>query len=123
MTTTTDTTRARDALLELHRGLLRAQRVQVERTDGRMSANELLQAAVADLRFGWLTQLSELIADLDRARAEADGEAVGEALARARELLTAPDPSTWFGGRYLEMLQDHPDVVFAHRDATAALTD
>ena len=61
MTTTTDITRARNALLELHRRLLAAQRIQTERSDGRMSANELLQAAVADPRFGWLTRLSELI--------------------------------------------------------------
>ncbi len=122
MTTTTDITRARAALLELHRCLLSAQQIQAERDDGRMSANELRQAAVADLRFGWLTRLSELIARLDGARAEADTEAVDAALAEARELLAAPDPATWFGTRYLQMLQDHPEVVFAHRDATAALT-
>ena len=122
MTTTTDIRRARAALLELHRCLLGAQRIQVERDDGRMSANELLQAAVADVRFGWLTRLSELIARLDGARAEADTEAIDAALDDARELLVAPDPTTSFGARYLETLQDHPDVVFAHRDATAALT-
>ena len=121
MTTTTDITRARNALLELHRRLLAAQRIQTERSDGRMSANELLQAAVADPRFGWLTRLSELITRLDGARAEADTTAIDAALAEARELLTAPDPSTAFGARYLQTLQDHPDVVFAHRDATAAL--
>ena len=121
MTTTTDITRARDALLELHRSLLRAQRTQVERADGRMSANEVLQAAVADARFSWLTRLSELIAGLDGARAEADTAGVDAALAEARRLLAAPDPSTPFGARYLQTLQDHPDVVFAHRDVTAAL--
>ncbi len=121
MTTTIDTTRARDALLDLHRRLLRAQQIQVERSDGRMSANELLQAAVADARFGWLTRLSELIAALDGARADADTEAIDAALAEARGLLAAPDPSTTFGARYLQTLQDHPDVVFAHRDATTAL--
>jgi hypothetical protein len=123
MTTTTDTQRARDALLELHRRLLRAQQIQVERSDGRMSANELLQAAVVDARFGWLTRLSELVAGLDHARSEADAEATDAALAEARELLAAPDPGTTFGSRYLQTLQDHPDVVFAHRDATAALAD
>ena len=43
------------------------------------------------------------------------------ALATARGLLAPPDPSTWFGARYLQTLQERPDVVFAHRDATAAL--
>jgi hypothetical protein len=123
MTTTgIDTTRARAALLELHRQLLHAQRVQAERFSGRMSASEFLQAAAEDLRFSWLTQLSALIAALDQARADADTAATDDALDRARDLLFPPDADTAFGRRYLQALQDHPDVVFAHRDATLALT-
>jgi hypothetical protein len=114
-------TPARSALLELHRRLLEAQRIQAERYGGRMSSGELLQAATEDLRFSWLTQLSELIADLDQARADLDGDAADAALARARTLLAPPDPDTAFGTRYLQVLQERPDVVFAHRDATAAL--
>src|SRR3954454_12226052 len=112
LTTPIDTTVARSALLELHRHLLNAQRLQAERFDGRMSASEFLQAAAEDLRFSWLTQLSELIASLDQARADADGEATDAALARARELLSAPDGESAFGRRYLQALQDHPEVVF-----------
>jgi hypothetical protein len=112
---------ARPALLELHRVLLQAQRAQAERFGGRMSATEVLQAATEDLRFSWLTHLSELIAALDQARADADEEAVAAAYDRARELIAPPDPETAFGRRYLLALQDHPEVVFAHRDATAAL--
>jgi hypothetical protein len=40
---------------------------------------------------------------------------------RARELLAPPDPDTPFGARYLRALQDHPEVVMAHRDVIAAL--
>ena len=120
--TSTDVTAARTTLLELHRRLLEAQRLQAERFGGRMTASELLQAAVEDLRFSWLTQLSELIAQLDQARTDDDGEAVDAALATARALISPPDPDTAFGARYLQMLQTHPDVVFAHRDATAALS-
>ena len=122
MTTTgIDTTMARTALLELHRQLLHAQRLQAERFGGRMSASELLQAAAEDLRFSWLTRLSELIAALDQARADADTAATDATLDRARELLCPPDADSAFGRRYLQALQDHPDVVFAHRDATLAL--
>ena len=120
---TADVTRARAALLELHRRLLHAQQIEVEREHGRMSAGQLLQAAAEDLRFRWLTPLTELIAGLDGARAEADDDAVESALAAARRLLAPPDPSSWFGARYLQTLQERPDVVFAHRDATAALAD
>jgi hypothetical protein len=123
MTTTgIDTTNARAALLELHRLLLDAQRVQAERFDGRMSAAELLQAAAEDLRFSWLTRLSAVIARLDQARADGDDEALAAALGEARGLVCPPDAETAFGRRYLQALQDHPEVVFAHRDATLALS-
>jgi hypothetical protein len=122
MTTTgIDTTRARTALLELHRQLLHAQRVQAERFGGRMTAAEFLQAAAEDLRFSWLTQLSEVIARLDQARADEDEAAADAALGEARGMVCPPDAESAFGRRYLQALQDHPDVVFAHRDAVSAL--
>jgi hypothetical protein len=111
----------RPALLELHRRLLEAQRVQTERFGGRMTSAELLQAAADDLRFSWLKELSELIAALDQARADEDEAAQRAALERAKALLAPPDPGTPFGARYLRALQDHPEVVLAHRDVTAAL--
>jgi hypothetical protein len=117
-----DAAPARTALLELHRLLLEAQRIQAERYGGRMSASELLQAATEDLRFSWLTQLSELIAALDQARADDDADAAQAALDQARALLAPPDPETAFGARYLQVLQERPEVVFAHRDVSAALT-
>ena len=112
---------ARPALLELHRRLLQAQRVEAERFGGRLTSTELLQAAADDLRFSWLKELSELIAALDQARADGDDAGQDAAIARARQLLVPPDPDTAFGARYLRALQDHPDVVLAHRDVTAAL--
>jgi hypothetical protein len=118
-----DVASVRRALLELHRQLLQAQRVQAERFGGRMSASEVLQAAADDLRFSWLKDLSELIAALDQARADGDPAATEAAVASARRLLAPPDPGTPFGARYLRTLQDHPEVVLAHRDATSALAD
>jgi hypothetical protein len=118
-----DAASVRRALLELHRQLLQAQRVQAERFGGRMSASEVLQAAADDLRFSWLKDLSELIAALDQARADDDPAATEAAVERARRLLAPPDPGTPFGARYLRALQDHPEVVMAHRDATSALGD
>ena len=111
----------RTALLALHRQLLEAQRVEVERIGGRMSAGELLQAATDDLRFSWLKELSELIAALDHASAIGELDVVEAQLAQARALLAPPDPATPFGARYLRALQDHPTVVLAHRDAVVRL--
>jgi hypothetical protein len=116
-----DVASVRRALLELHRLLLEAQRRQTERFGGRMSASEVLQAAAEDLHFAWLKELSELIAALDQARSDADADASQALIGRARALLAPPDPETAFGARYLRALQDHPDVMLAHRDVTAAL--
>jgi hypothetical protein len=108
----------RRALLDLHRELLQAQRVTAERFGGRMSASETLQAATEDLRFSWLRAVSELIADLDEAPDDAAAEPLVE---RARAMFAPPDPATAFGARYLRALQDHPEVVLAHRHVVAAL--
>jgi hypothetical protein len=104
-----DQTNIRGALLELHRRLLQAQRVEVERFGGRMTPGELLQAAAEDLRFSWLRELSQLLAEPELE------------LDRAQELIAPPSAETAFGSRYLHFLQAFPEVVLAHRDATAAL--
>lgn len=117
----TDVAAVRISLLNLHRELLEAQRRQVERFGGRMSASEVLQAAADDLRFDWLKELSATIAELDSGTAAGDDDQAAAALARARALLDPPSADSSFGTRYLQALQDHPEVVLAHRDAVAAL--
>ena len=114
----------RPALLELHRELLQAQRIEAERFGGRMSASETLQAAVDDLRFSWIRTVSALISELDEAVGTDDSEgqaAVDRVVRQARDLFVAPDPETSFGARYLRALQDQPGVILAHRDVVAAL--
>src|SRR3954464_5846156 len=74
----------RTALLELHRELLEAQRIQAERFSGRMSAGELLQAAAEDLCFDWLRTLSQLIGQLDEAAAALSDEPGGLGFVVAR---------------------------------------
>jgi hypothetical protein len=113
--------RALRAALLAHKELLEAQRIQAERFGGRMSAGEVLQAAADDLRFDWLRVLSQLIAELDEALATVERERVDSVVTRARGLLAPPDAASAFGPRYLQALQDHPAVVFAHRDVVAAL--
>lgn len=112
----------RRSLLELHRLLLDVQRRQVERISGRMSAAELLQAATEDLRFSWIQELFQPIAALDAAHHDGDEAAAAQATTQIRALLVEPDPESGFGRRYLQVLQDEPDVVLKHRDVTAALS-
>jgi hypothetical protein len=114
----------RRSLLKLHRELLQAQRIEAERFGGRMSASETLQAAADDLRFSWIRAVSVLISELDEAIGTDGSEgraAVGRVVRQARDLFVPPDPATSFGARYLRALQDHPEVVLAHRDVVAAL--
>src|SRR3712207_861170 len=108
-----DTAAVRTALLALHRELLEAQRIDAERFGGRMSAADVLQAAIDDPKFDWLRTLSELVTQLDGAESEAEAEAVAD---RVRGLLAPPDEGTPFGRQYLRALQRHPGVVLAHRD-------
>jgi hypothetical protein len=108
------------AVRDLHRELLDAQRIDAERFSGRMSSGEVLQAAVDDLRFGWLRTLSEAIGDLDAA-ASADDQTPAAAVERLRRLLAPPDPASAFGGQYLRALQRHPGVVLAHASVTRLL--
>ncbi len=108
----------RNAMLDVHRELLQHQRVDVERIYGRMSAGDLLQATVSDLRFAWLRPLSELVTEIDALVADAerrdDTDARERLLARARELVAPPRPETAFGTRYIDALQREPGVGVAH---------
>lgn len=111
----------RNALLDLHRLLLQHQQRQVEKINGRMSPGELLQAATQDLRFSWINDLFEPIAALDAAVSDGDGPAAKAAVTRIRGLVAEPDPEGSFGRRYLQVLQEEPDVVMVHSRVTAGL--
>lgn len=112
----------RPALLELHRELLAAERVDMERFQGRLTGAEFLQIATDSLRLAWLAPLLELIVEIDEAL-EAAGADPAEAPApedvealidRVRALVAPPDGGSAFGRRYTVMLQLHPAVVMAH---------
>jgi len=112
----------RAALLDLHRTVLAAERVTLERIHGRMSGAEFLQRAADDPKLAWVAPLSELVVALDEAEARPeDAEDPAAVVARARSLLVPPDPGTPFGRRYLSLLQRSPEVVMAHQAAVAAL--
>ncbi len=106
----------RAALVDLHRAVLAAERVTLERVHGRMGGAEFLQRAADDPKLAWLVPLSEVVVALDH---EEDRDAV---LERARALLDPPSPETPFGRRYLSLLQRSPEVVMAHRAAVEALS-
>jgi hypothetical protein len=119
-----DLTALRTPLLDLHRQLLEAERVDLERYGGRLTGAEFLQIASGSFRLAWLRPLSELIVAIDETLEAKDEEETGppEALvARVRELVAPPDEGTPFGRRYLTMLQVSPAVVMAHSALVGAL--
>jgi hypothetical protein len=120
-----DLTALRRHLLDLHRQLLEAERVDLERYGGRLTGAEFLQIASQSFRLTWLRPLSELIVAIDEAldgdEAEPGAETPETLVARVRALVAPPDPATPFGRRYLAMLQVSPGVVMAHSGLMGAL--
>jgi hypothetical protein len=120
-----DLTALRPYLLDLHRQLLEAERVDLERYGGRLTGAEVLQIASQSFRLAWLRPLSELIVAIDDALDADDGDTTAESpeslVARMRALVAPPDAGTPFGRRYLAMLQVSPGVVMAHSALVQAL--
>jgi len=100
----------RTHLIALHKAIIDAERVNLERLEGRLSGGEMLQRLVTDERFAWLHPLTELVARFDA------GDDAADCRARARELLTPAE-----GSEYARLLQESPDVVMAHASAIRTL--
>ena len=104
----------RHALLDLHKALIAAERVVIERGRGRLTATEMWNLLVADPALAWLRSLSEVIVRIDEAL---DGAELDPAELRSfvRALLVADPDGSEFHRRYGEVLQQSPEVVLAHR--------
>ena len=96
-------------LLALHKAVLTAERRNVERVHGAVSAAEFLQIVSDPVRYGWLKPLTELVLAFDDDDADDDG-----LRERTRELLLPPQASTPFGRRYLSLMQREPALVMEH---------
>lgn len=107
----------RQALIDLHKGLLEAERGQYEQVHGPVTPAELLQLLLGDPQFAWLRSISALIVQIDE-MSEADEPPTlaqtDEVLALVRQLLTQADPRAEFAQRYGETLQRQPPLVMIH---------
>ncbi|HVU27553.1 MAG TPA: hypothetical protein VHG71_07420 [Verrucomicrobiae bacterium] len=112
----------RDALLHLHKTLVDSERVNYEKTMGKIpSSNQFLKLLIEDPWFAWLHPLSQLIVSMDEVLDEKEPltAAVADALVKqAGDLLVTSENGDGFSTHYFEALQNDPDVIFAH--ATAA---
>ena len=106
------------ALLRLHKSLLDGERAAYERMHGPIASNgAYLQLVLGDPAFGWLRQLSRMMAELDDLAESGDASAVEkipDLTASLRALLTPGAGDEAFGSRYREALQRDPEVVLAH---------
>jgi hypothetical protein len=103
--------RVRKRLLELHKSLLDAERREHERTLGRLTDGEFLEALVKDPAFAWLQPLTRAITELDDVSPQSDWAAQEK---RIRALLGPRSPDAEFARRYAAYLQASPEVLVAH---------
>lgn len=108
----------RTSLLALHKSLVDSERVEYEKTIGKIqSPNHFLQLLTNDPWFAWLSPLSQLIVSIDEAQDSKEPltAAAVDALARQAEvLLVASEAGEGFSRHYYDALQRDPDVVLAH---------
>ncbi|HEY5952178.1 MAG TPA: hypothetical protein VIV40_42060 [Kofleriaceae bacterium] len=113
---------ARHRLIALHKAIIDAERVDLERVEGRLTGGAMLQRLVSDSRFAWLRALSEVIVRFDELlEAETLDDAEGCITTALRLLTPGEGVADAFHTEYARLLQDSPDVVMAHAAATGAL--
>lgn len=114
----------RHAMLELHRRLIDAQRIQYERLHGRIQTpNEFLGLVLEHPDFEWIRRLSALVAQLDEWR-ESEPHAADERdaiLDTLRGLIQKEGPNPAFSRRYWEMIERTPEVLIEHVKLTRLL--
>ena len=114
----------RHAMLELHRRLIDAQRIQYEKLHGRVeTTSEFLGLVLEHPDFEWIRALSALVAQLDEWR-EADGhdaQQLEAILGTLRRLIQPQGADTAFGRKYWEMVEGTPEVLIDHVKLTRIL--
>lgn len=115
----------REAMLNLHRNLLDAERMAYERLNGRVPGSaDVLQLAIHDPWFAWLRPLTALLVAMDEAMLEDSPEAdsrVPGLLEEARLMVRADEEGSDFQQRLFEFVQRSPDVAIAEVSAARLL--
>jgi hypothetical protein len=101
----------RNRLLDLHRAVIDCERAAHERRAGRVNGAEFLRVLLDEQAYGWLRPLSALIVKADE---EDEGPAEAELFAEARALVRPDADGTPFQQRYASLLEQSPDVAYAH---------
>jgi hypothetical protein len=109
----------RHTLLELHKAMLDAQRIEYERAYGRVETRgEFLGLVLNHPEFEWIRALSALIAQLDEwaegedAETEAGLDGIRDALRNLIRPGATANPA--FTAKYWKMVEDQPAVTVEH---------
>jgi hypothetical protein len=113
------TEKLRHALMDLHGAIVANERQAFERKWGRVQASEFLHQLIEDEAWSWLRPLSALIVQIDSP--EEGGPTEEELLSEARRLIRPDAAGTPFQQRYASLVQDSPEVAYAHGVVMQAL--
>jgi hypothetical protein len=106
----------RKALLDLHQTLIAEERAGYERRAGQVNGAAFLRVLIEDEAYAWLRPLSALIVRMDE-----DEEDVAALLAEARALIRPDLARLPFQTRYAWLIEQSPDVAYAHGVVKQAL--
>jgi hypothetical protein len=108
----------RNALLELHKNLLHAQKRQYEKKAGKLSSRgALYELVVSHPDFAWIRQLSELIVGIDGMldnKKPLQPANLQNFIKYTRKLLTTSQAGTKFEKEYHRIIQEVPAVAISH---------
>ena len=113
----------RHTLLELHKAMLDAQRIEYERGHGRIeTSGEFLGLVLYHPEFEWIRALSALIARLDEWAEGMEGEGEGEfesLVGGLRSLIRPEGDNAEFTAKYKDWAQPirvHPAATFLYKE-------
>ena len=115
----------RNKLLRLHACLLKTERTIYEQVRGRVTSGELLQLVIKHEQFAWLHSISRLVVQIDEMLSADEPVSLNDVqnlIADARMLIVPSEVGNTFARKYYSALQSEPDVVLAHADVSALLT-
>lgn len=108
----------RSRLLELHKALIDSERVEYEKSFGRLqSPQEFLKALINDPWFAWLQPFTAMLAAIDEMLEREEPlqrEEIQKVKSNARALLEVREETDDSRRSYFEALQREPDVILAH---------
>ena len=115
----------RGMLLQLHKSLLESEKIEYERSHGRIqSRGEFFQLVLGHEWFDWLRPISQFIVQIDEflsSKTPVTLDAATSLLDQGRSLLIADEAGTHPEQRYYWAIQRDPDIAFMHIRVTKLL--